>query len=88
VHFCGRGDHFVDLLASMDGVSAVNISQPELNDMETIFRATIDRGINLIGLAPAAVEQALAAGRPLHGRVHLAGQILRGDAPSGDRRES
>jgi len=86
VHFCGHGDHFVDLLTAMDGVSAVNISQPELNDMETIFRATIDRGINLIGLAPVAVEQALASGRPLHGRVHQAGQVLRGDAPSAERR--
>ena len=81
VHFCGRGDHFVEILTAMDGVSAVNISQPELNDMETIFRATVDRGINLIGLAPAAVEQALAQGRPLHGRVHRAGQVVRGDAP-------
>ena len=80
VHFCGRGDHFVELLTAMDDVSAVNISQPELNDMETIFRATVDRGINLIGLAPTAVEQALAAGRPLRGRVHQAGQVLRGDA--------
>ena len=73
VHFCGHGDHFVELLTAMDGVSAVNISQPELNNMETIFRATVDRGINLIGLAPAAVEQASAMGRPLHGRVHQMG---------------
>jgi hypothetical protein len=73
VHFCGHGDHFVGLLTAMDGVSAVNISQPELNDMETIFHATVDRGINLIGLAPAAVGRALATDRPLRGRVHQAG---------------
>ncbi len=73
VHFCGRGDHFVELLTAMEGVSAVNISQPEFNDMETIFRATVDRGINLVGLAPTAVAQALANDRPLRGRVHQAG---------------
>ncbi len=73
VHFCGRGDHFIELLTEMDGVSAVNISQPELNDMETIFTATVDRGVNLIGLAPTAVAQALATDRPLRRRVHRTG---------------
>jgi len=73
VHFCGHGDHIIELLTAMEGVSAVNISQPELNDMETIFRATADRGISLVGLAPTAVAQALESSRPLRGRVHRLG---------------
>ena len=45
VHFCGRGDHFIDLLTEMEGLTGVNMSQPHLNDMEKIYSSTIDRGI-------------------------------------------
>lgn len=48
----------------------MNVTQPALNDMETIFRNTVDRGINLIGLEQETARQALARGRQLHGRVH------------------
>ena len=70
IHFCGRGDHFIPKVAGLSGVHAVNVTQPALNVMETVFHNTIDRGINLIGLERDAAEQALAQGRPLHGRVH------------------
>ena len=69
-HFCGRGDHFVSELARLDGLTAVNLSQPEYNDMETIFRGTVDRGIKLLGLGREAGAQAAAAGRDLKGNVH------------------
>ncbi|MBI5835039.1 MAG: hypothetical protein HZB16_22270 [Armatimonadetes bacterium] len=70
IHFCGRGDHYIDRLPAMRGVHAVNLSQPEYNDMERIYAHTVDRGINLLGLNRATAEQALAAGRSLAGRVH------------------
>lgn len=70
IHFCGRGDHYIASLAEMRGLYAVNLSQPELNDMERIFAHTVDKGIVLLGLQRWAAERALAAGRDLHGRVH------------------
>jgi hypothetical protein len=70
VHFCGRGDHYIRSLTEMNGLFAVNLSQPEYNDMERIFRHTVDRGIPLIGFSRAAAEAALAQGRDLHGWVH------------------
>jgi len=70
IHFCGRGDHYIEQVAEMRGVRAVNLSQPECNDMETIFRHTGDRGIKLVGLPREAAESALARGRDLRGRVH------------------
>lgn len=70
VHFCGRGDHFIDRLARMNGLYAVNLSQPHLNDMERIFSNTIDIGIPIIGLRKDAAESAVKAGRNLRGRVH------------------
>ena len=47
VHFCGTGDHFVQLLAKTPLLSAVDMSQPHLNNMEKILSALPDQGINL-----------------------------------------
>lgn len=47
VHFCGRGDHFVERLAALPGLRGVDLSQPHLNDMDKVFSAIPDRGINL-----------------------------------------
>jgi hypothetical protein len=69
IHFCGKGDHYVDRLPHMPGVYAVHMSQPEYNDMERMFAHTVDAGINLIGLEPDAAREAVASGRDLHGRV-------------------
>jgi hypothetical protein len=70
IHFCGRGDHYIDRIPQMEEVFAVNLSQPEYNDMERIFRHTVDEGIQIIGLRREAAEEALANGRDLHGNVH------------------
>lgn len=70
VHFCGRGDHFIAAMSEMTGLSAVHLSQPELNDMETIYRHTVDRGIRLLELRRETIEAARRDGRPLRGLVH------------------
>ncbi len=70
IHFCGRGDHFIMKAAEMPGVHALNMTQPHLNDVETIFQHTVDRNIQLIGLDRQTAEQALQQGRDLHGNVH------------------
>lgn len=44
IHFCGRVDHCIDIMTDSEHLTAVNMSQPELNDMERIFRATVGRG--------------------------------------------
>lgn len=49
IHFCGRGDHFIEAMSEMNGLTAVNLSQPHLNDMETIAANTVGKGIRLIG---------------------------------------
>jgi len=67
VHFCGRGDHYIQPMSQMRGLHAVNLSQPRLNNMQTIFRNTVDKGIKIIGLD---ADAAITAGRPLRGHVH------------------
>lgn len=70
VHFCGKGDHFIAALNQLRGLHAVNISQPELNNMVKIFSNTIDQGIKIIGFDRAAAEKAIASGVNLQGLVH------------------
>ena len=69
IHFCGRGDHYIASMSAMPGLTGIAMSQPHLNDMEVIYRHTVDKGIPLLGFNPKAVAEALAAGRPLRGRV-------------------
>lgn len=69
MHFCGRGDHYIAAACELTGLSCINMSQPELNDMERIYAATIDNDILIIGMPPAEIMRAGRAGRHLHGRV-------------------
>lgn len=70
IHFCGRGDHYIESMSEIAGLHAIHMSQPEYNDMEIIFTHTVDKGIKLIGLGRTAAEDALARARSLHGQVH------------------
>lgn len=74
IHFCGRGDHFIESMSAMqaDGLTAINMSQPHLNDMEVIYRNTVDKGLRLVGLPSGAAAQSVAAGRDLRGMVQCA----------------
>ena len=70
IHFCGKGDHYIGRMSGIRGLTAINLSQPEYNDMEVIFRNTIDKGINLIACPRQAAEEALQRNRDLRHRVH------------------
>ena len=70
IHFCGKGSHYISRMAEIRGLFAVNLSQPEYNDMETVYRHTVDKGLKLLGLNREAAEEALAQHRELHGQVH------------------
>ncbi len=72
IHFCGRGDHYIASMCSSRGIYAIAMSQPHLNDMDVIYRNTIERGIKLIGFPVDGAKRALAAGRDLLGMVHCA----------------
>jgi hypothetical protein len=44
IHFCGKGDHCIELMTDSPNLTAVNMSQPHLNDMRRIHAATVGRG--------------------------------------------
>lgn len=48
IHFCGRGDHYIDKLRLLPKVYGINMSQPECNDMEKIYVNTVDKGMKIL----------------------------------------
>lgn len=70
IHACGRVDHYIESASHLPKLHAFNMSQPSYNDMETVYRHTVDQGIRLIGLCAEEADRALASGRSLRGLVH------------------
>ncbi len=69
IHFCGRGDHYIETASQMEGLYAINMSQPEYNDMEKILKNTVDKGIKIIGMKRDTAEQLVKNGRDLRKSV-------------------
>ena len=72
IHFCGKGSHYIGAMSKMDKLYGINLSQPHLNDMQEIFRATVEKGIPLIGLSKKVVADETTNGRMFHGLVYAA----------------
>lgn len=51
VHFCGRGDHYIETLCQLPGLYAINMSQPEMNKMDKIYQNTVDKGIKILAFS-------------------------------------
>jgi len=66
IHFCGRGSHFIAAMSELRGLTGIAMSQPELNDMDTILDHTVDKGIKLLGYPWDKVP---LKHRPLHGQL-------------------
>jgi len=59
VHFCGRGDHYIDILTAAKDLTCFNMSQPHLNNLDVIYGAMHRTGKRILGLkADAAAEYA------------------------------
>jgi hypothetical protein len=70
IHFCGRGDHYIESMSGMTGIYAINMSQPEYNRMDVIFRNTLHKGIRIIGFPKNAAKQELAKGTDFRSCLH------------------
>lgn len=75
MHFCGHGDHYIQAACELEGLSCINLSQPELNDMEKIYSSTVDQRIIIIGLAAEEILRASKEGRNLRGLVQSGAAI-------------
>ncbi|MBN1444731.1 MAG: hypothetical protein JW957_01325 [Candidatus Omnitrophica bacterium] len=63
IHFCGRGDHYIEKASKIEKLYAINMSQPHYNDMEKILKNTVDVGIKIIGLRKDSAEELVKKGR-------------------------
>ncbi len=70
MHFCGKGDHYIDQATDIEKLYTVDMSQPAYNDMRKILEHTVNRGINLIGIPEHRIDELLEAGLDFKGRVH------------------
>lgn len=68
VHFCGRGDHYIEILTQSPFLTGIDMSQPEYNDMEKIYTHTVDKGIPLLAFNKTIAERDKI--RNLHGLVN------------------
>lgn len=72
VHFCGHGDHLIPDFSELKGLSAVNMSQPDMNKMdEIVYPHTIDKDIQIIGMPKFEARRCNRHGIDLKGMVHL-----------------
>ncbi|MCD6520464.1 MAG: hypothetical protein J7M05_11140 [Anaerolineae bacterium] len=57
IHYCGCGDQFVSSMVTSENLYGLNISQPELNNMERIWELCQEHRIVLLGIDEAFVPQ-------------------------------
>ena len=62
IHFCGKGDAFIDSMCKTKNLSGINCSQPELNDFGLLLRSARKNRIVLVGLKENAVPRDDARG--------------------------
>ena len=67
----GSTDKILALLdRGIPQLTGINMSQPELNDMERIYRCTVDKGIKLLGFSRDYAEKALCRPGGLRHQIH------------------
>ncbi len=62
IHFCGRGDHFVEEMVKSENLYALHISQPELNDMASVWALAQEHRLVLLGVPEAYLPQNVCRG--------------------------
>jgi len=53
IHFCGNGQHLIGKMLSIPHLRGIDVGQPELMDIDTVYAACRERGVAVIRMAPA-----------------------------------
>jgi hypothetical protein len=62
IHYCGRGDQFIEEMVTSRKLCGLNVSQPELNDMPKLWRLTRERRIVVLGMSEGHVPAGMRQG--------------------------
>jgi len=71
VHFCGRGDHYIESLCSIPKLYGINMSQPQYNDMEKIYKNTVDKGLKILAFNADKAKSDLARPGGFHHNMSI-----------------
>lgn len=71
VHYCGKGDHFVGKLVELPGFCAIQLSQPEWNDMDKIYNDIIGNDKKIIMIDKNEALRASASGIKFNGNLQF-----------------
>ncbi|NLD87960.1 MAG: hypothetical protein GX633_06850 [Clostridiales bacterium] len=71
VHFCGRGDHYIDMLLSLDCVTCINFSQPHLNNMDVIFDSIVRNNKKFLAYPRQACLEYAKRPDAIKGYIHI-----------------
>ena len=69
MHFCGKGDHYIETLCSHPKLYAINLGQPHYNDMEKIFQNSVDKGIKIFGYHVEIQDRPTGFNHSLHSQI-------------------
>ena len=62
IHYCGCGDQFIRSMSESRNLYGVNISQPELNDMERFWQAVTANKLVVLGMPETYVPEGTRRG--------------------------
>jgi len=48
IHYCGKGDHLIPEILALPSLTAIDMGQPEMNDLDRVYRLLADRRIPLV----------------------------------------
>lgn len=71
IHFCGKGDHYIEIMSQIPKLTGINMSQPHLNNMEKIYMNTIDKGLMIIDYIKEYAQQDKVRPGGFKGRVQV-----------------
>ena len=74
IHYCGRGDQFIEEMGASRNLYGLNISQPELNDMDKVWHVARQHRLVILGLLeahlPTSVRQGVTLVRSWMASIH------------------
>jgi len=62
IHFCGKGDSFIESMCKSKNLYGINCSQPELNDMELFINSALSNRLVLLGMSEKYIPNDLKTG--------------------------
>jgi len=63
IHSCGKGDHLIPALLDLPSLTAIDLGQPEMNNLDAVYAQTVRQKIPLIRIRVS--EQDLRSGAVL-----------------------